>query len=359
MNREELKQAVCAEIDRRRDDIIGIADTMLHHPELGYKEIKTAALVRNTLAGLGLPVREGLAITGVDGVLAGDKPGPSLCIMGELDSVMAATPAVCDPVTGAAHQCGHHIQVASMLGAAIGLVGAGAAGALAGKIHFLGAPAEEFLEIEYRLGLANAGKITYLGGKQELIKLGYFDEIDIAMMVHAASKAPEPGLHYGFQANGFLAKFIRYAGRASHAGAAPQDGINALNAACLGILAVHAQRETFQDQDSIRVHPDHHQGRRRGERRALRRPHRDLRARPCSRSHSRRVEEGGPRVPSRRRRGRRGDAHPERARLPAHLPGRAADRASPWRTAGRCWARRAYTTAGSWAARSMWATCRI
>lgn len=255
MNREELKQAVCAEIDRRRDDIIGIADTMLHHPELGYKEIKTAALVRNTLAGLGLPVREGLAITGVDGVLAGDKPGPSLCIMGELDSVMAADAAVCDPVTGAAHQCGHHIQVASMLGAAIGLVGAGAAGALAGKVHFLGAPAEEFLEIEYRLGLANAGKITYLGGKQELIKLGYFDEIDIAMMVHAASKAPEPGLHYGFQANGFLAKFIRYAGRASHAGAAPQDGINALNAACLGILAVHAQRETFQDQDSIRVHP--------------------------------------------------------------------------------------------------------
>jgi len=250
-----LKEAVCAEIDRRRDDIVGIAQTMLHNPELGYKEVKTSKMVRDTLAGLGLPVREGLAITGVDGVLEGAAEGPAICIMGELDSVMAADAAVCDPVTGAAHQCGHHIQVASMLGAAIGLVGAGVAGSLAGKVHFLGSPAEEFLEIEYRLGLANAGQITYLGGKQELIKIGYFDDIDIAMMVHAQSKAPEAGFYFGYSANGFLAKFIRYVGKASHAGSAPQDGINALNAACLGIMAVNAQRETFQDKDSIRVHP--------------------------------------------------------------------------------------------------------
>ncbi len=255
MTREELKQAVCAEIDRRRDDIIGIAQTMLHHPELGYKETKTSALVSKTLADLGLPVRTGLAVTGVDGVLAGAQPGPAICIMGELDSVVSHEAAVCDPVTGAAHQCGHHIQVASMLGAAMGLVGAGAAPWLAGRVHFLGAPAEEFVEIEYRLGLAKEGKITYLGGKQELIKLGYFDDIGIAMMVHANSKTPQPGLFFGMQANGFLAKSIRYVGRAAHAAAAPHEAINALNAACLGILAVHAQRETFQDQDAIRVHP--------------------------------------------------------------------------------------------------------
>ncbi len=255
MNRDELKQAVCAEIDRRRDDIIGIAHTMRGHPELGYKEVKTAALVRDTLAGLGLPVREGLAITGVDGVLAGGQPGPAICIMGELDSVTGRDAEVCDPETGAAHQCGHHIQVASMLGAAIGLAGSGVAPSLAGRIHFLGAPAEEFLEIEYRLGLANEGKVTYLSGKQELVKLGYFDDIAMAMMVHSAANSPEPGFYFSGQANGFLAKFVRYVGRASHAGASPQDGINALNAACLGILAVHAQRETFRDQDAIRVHP--------------------------------------------------------------------------------------------------------
>ncbi len=255
MTRDQLKQAVCAEIDRRRDDIIGVAQTMLHHPELGYKEFKTSALVRDTLLGLGLPVRTGLAITGVDGVLTGSAPGPAICIMGELDSVVSFEAAVCDPITGAAHQCGHHIQVASMVGAAMGLVGAGAGSDLAGAVHFLGAPAEEFVEMEYRMGLAREGKITYLGGKQELIKLGYYDDIAIAMMVHANSKAPQPGLYFGMSANGFLAKFIRYIGRAAHAAAAPHDAVNALNAACLGILAVHAQRETFQDQDAIRVHP--------------------------------------------------------------------------------------------------------
>lgn len=250
-----LKLAVCAEIDRRRDDMIGLAQTILHNPELGYKEFKTSALVRDALAGLGLPVREGLAITGVDAVLAGGEPGPRVCIIGELDSVVSYDAAVCDPITGAAHQCGHNIQVAAMLGAAMGLAGAGIAPKLTGAVRFLGAPAEEFIEMEYRLGLAAKGKITYLGGKPELVKLGYFDDIDIAMMVHAQSETPQPGLYFRGGANGFIAKFIRYVGQSAQAASAPHKAINALNAACLGIMAMHAQRETFQDQDSIRVHP--------------------------------------------------------------------------------------------------------
>jgi len=160
-----------------------------------------------------------------------------------------------DPVTGAAHLCGHHIQVASMLGAAMGLVGAGAGPYLSGQVKFLGCPAEEYLEIEYRLGLMAEGKISFLGGKQELIKLGYFDDVDAAMMVHAFADTAEPGFLMNATGNGFMAKFIRYEGKPSHAGAAPHRGINALNAACIGIMAVHAQRETFQDDDAIRVHP--------------------------------------------------------------------------------------------------------
>jgi amidohydrolase len=158
-------------------------------------------------------------------------------------------------VTGAAHLCGHHIQVATMLGAAMGLVGAGAAKDLAGTVKFLGVPAEEYVEIEYRLTLKKEGKVTFLGGKQELIKQGYFDDIDMAMMVHSFPNTPEPAFLMNGTGNGFLAKFIEYKGKAAHAGAIPHEGINALNAACLGILAIHAQRETFQDKDSIRVHP--------------------------------------------------------------------------------------------------------
>ncbi|MDR1863292.1 MAG: peptidase dimerization domain-containing protein [Treponema sp.] len=55
--------------------------------------------------------------------------------------------------------------------------------------------------------------------------------------------------------NGFVSKVIRILGKAAHAAGAPHLGINALNAAALGNTALQYQRETFKDQDSIRVHP--------------------------------------------------------------------------------------------------------
>lgn len=255
MDREEIKKAVCEQIDQRRTELIETARTILRHPEFGFKEMKTASMVKEKLASLGCEVRDKLAITGVEGTLRCRKPGPVVLVMGELDSVMGKGSAHADPGTGAAHLCGHHIQVAAMLGAAAGLSGGGAAGLLSGTIKFLGAPAEEFIEIEYRLDLRRRKKLTFLGGKQELIKQGYFDDVDMAMMVHAFANAPEAAFYLGAAGNGFLAKFIEYRGKAAHAGASPHEGVNALNAACLGILAIHAQRETFQDQDAIRVHP--------------------------------------------------------------------------------------------------------
>ena len=255
MSREKIKESVCKRIDQRKEEVIEVARAILCEPEFGFKEEKTAARVKEILQSLGCEIREKLAVTGVEGSVKCKKPGPAVLIMGELDSVMGKGAPHADPQTGAAHLCGHHIQVAAMVGAAIGLVDAGAAEALSGTMKFLGAPAEEFIEIEYRLDLKRRKKITFLGGKQELIKQGYFDDVDMAMMVHAFPNAPEPAFYLEGAGNGFLAKFIEYRGKAAHAGAAPHEGVNALNAACLGILAVHAQRETFQDQDAIRVHP--------------------------------------------------------------------------------------------------------
>ena len=133
MDRETLKRVVCEQIDRRKDEMIQIAKTILGHPELGYKEVRTAALVKETLGKLQLPVREGLAVTGVEGTLLGKEAGPTVLVMGELDSVVAKEAPDSDPVTGAAHLCGHHIQVASMLGTAMGLAGAGVAGICPGR----------------------------------------------------------------------------------------------------------------------------------------------------------------------------------------------------------------------------------
>ena len=146
--KEQLKHAVCQEIDRRRDDIFEIGSTILHNPELGFKEFKTAATVAKTFASLGLPYREGLAITGVKATISSGRPGPTVAVMGELDALAVPQHPLADPTTGAAHACGHNGQISSMLAAAMGLVGGRALESLSGTVVFFAVPAEELVEIE-------------------------------------------------------------------------------------------------------------------------------------------------------------------------------------------------------------------
>ena len=74
-------------------------------------------------------------------------------------------------------------------------------------------------------------------------------------VVHQASRAEEGLLSLGGPSNGCIVKKIRYVGRAAHAGGAPHEGVKALKAAMLGMQAIDANRETFRDNDHIRVHP--------------------------------------------------------------------------------------------------------
>lgn len=251
-----LLQQVCAAIDARREQIIDIGESIMDAPELGFKEHQTADRVKEVFRLIGLSYEDGLALTGVRAVLQGSRPGPTVALMGELDALLVADhPRACR-TTGAAHACGHNAQIAGMLGAAIGLTESGVAKDLAGRIVFLAVPAEEYVEIEYRIGLVKQGKTTFLTGKQELIQLGLFDDIDMALMIHSTS----PDVHEGSaglspSSNGFVAKNIRFLGKASHAGMSPERGVNALNAATLALSAIHAQRETFRDEDCVRVHP--------------------------------------------------------------------------------------------------------
>jgi metal-dependent amidase/aminoacylase/carboxypeptidase family protein len=110
------------------------------------------------------------------------------------------------------------------------------------------------MEIEYRNKLRTEGKISFLGGKQELLALGEFADTDLSMMCHLGS-SPDKRCTVGGSSNGFVGKLIRYIGKEAHAGGAPHRGINALNAAMIGLMAINANRETFQDDDHIRVHP--------------------------------------------------------------------------------------------------------
>jgi metal-dependent amidase/aminoacylase/carboxypeptidase family protein len=77
----------------------------------------------------------------------------------------------------------------------------------------------------------------------------------MVLMFHLKETDPVKKVLIGATHNGVVAKFIRYRGKESHAGGAPHLGINALNAAMIGLMGIHAQRETFRDEDCIRVHP--------------------------------------------------------------------------------------------------------
>ena len=251
----DIKVRVCAAIDAAREEIFSVAEDVFRHPELGFKEIWTARRVEQALRDIGVPYRSNLALTGVKGWLDSGRPGPRVGLLGELDSVVVPEHPCADPQTGAADACGHPMQLAAMLGAGMGLARSGAMDHLSGKVALFAVPAEEYVDLEYRLDLVRQGQIEFLGGKSELVRLGEFDDIDIAMMVHAASNPDDRLASIKASSNAMVAKRVQFLGRASHAGSAPWEGINALNAGHVAIAALHAQRETFRDEDSVRVHP--------------------------------------------------------------------------------------------------------
>ena len=252
---DDLKRRACAAIDQRRDEFVDLAKEVFQNPETGFKETKTAQSVARFLDRMGVAHRDGLALTGIKGrIQGGAGPGPSVAILGELDSLIVNDHPNADVQTGAAHACGHNAQLGMMLGAAIGLMDQSVLPYLSGSIVPFAVPAEEFVEVEDRLALREHGQLEFLGGKQELIRLGEFDDVDLAMMCHTASDMKERSFSIGGTSNGHMVKFVEYAGRAAHAGAAPHEGINALNAANLALAAIHLNRETFTEQATARAH---------------------------------------------------------------------------------------------------------
>ena len=256
VSRQELKERAFAAIDQNRDKIIALGDSIFAEPELGFKEVKTAAKIKKVFEELGYEYQDGAAITGVIAPRKGKESKMKVAVMGELDAVVAPGHRCADPKTGAAHSCGHNCMIAALSGVAYALKDTGIMEELSGDIVLMAVPAEEYVEIGYRNELKKEGKIYFLGGKPEFIRLGYLDDVDVLLMQHSANYEGEQKRAYaGGETIGFLGKLVHYIGKEAHAGGAPHLGINALNAAQIGLMAVNAQRETFQDKDHIRVHP--------------------------------------------------------------------------------------------------------
>ena len=163
-----------------------------------------------------------------------------------------------------------------------------------------------------------------------MLRLGHLDDVDMAMMIHATPRTEEGKLAVPISNNGCMVKTVRYIGRAAHAGGAPTSGINALYAAKSGSSAINAIRETFRDEDTIRVHPIiTHGGSQVNVIPA------DVRLETYVRGKTLQAiadaDEGGPRAPRRRARARRQGRDRDAARLHADALRRDAGRALPRR----------------------------
>lgn len=229
-------------------------DYIWKNPETGYREWKTHAYLEEAFAKLGYELTLAGDIPGFTAELDTGRPGPTIAVFGEMDSLLCADHPDADPVTGAVHACGHCAQAAALLGIAAALQEPGALDGMCGKIRLVVVPAEELIEIGYRKELKNKGIIRYLGGKPEFLYRGLLDGVDLSFMIHTAAYGPgEAGISGGY--NGCIAKNIEFKGVASHAGGSPHLGVNALYAANVALNAINALRETFEDSAHIRVHP--------------------------------------------------------------------------------------------------------
>lgn len=250
---DETGQRILRLIDVHKDQIIAFAEDIAAHPEPGYEEFCTAGKTAEVLKNLEYKVTEHLARTGVKGTKS-IKEGPSLTVIGELDAIGCHSHPNANPVTGVAHACGHHAQMAAMIGCAIAMADPDVQKCLAGTVNFLAVPAEEYIDADKRARLKKEG-IEFCCGKSEMIRTGVFDDTDIALTTHVHMVPVEEDFYLGNPAcNGYSAERVTVRGKAAHGAIDPWNGVNALSITTSAIQMMGLMRETFREEDHVRLH---------------------------------------------------------------------------------------------------------
>ena len=234
--------------------MIELSEDIYRHPELGFKEFRSREQVIRFLDAAGIAHTD-VAYTGLTACLDSGKPGPNIGLIAEFDAVPTLGHPYAAEKDYAAHTCGHYAQIGVMLSLFLALKKSDILSELCGKVTLLVTPGEEFCDMDYRKSLIAQGKLHYPSGKQEMIAVGAFDDIDIMLSCHTMGiDMEENHAEIGASLNGFIQKRAIFYGKAAHAGANPEGGINALNAATLAISGINFLRETFRAEDAIRVH---------------------------------------------------------------------------------------------------------
>lgn len=241
--------------EKQKKYILNVERCLWGMPETGFREVRSTVFMKEVFSELGYEVCSFEDVTGFYADLDTGADGPTVAVLGELDSLICKSHPECDKQTGAVHACGHNTQNAMLAAVAADLKNKGMLDGLCGRIRFISVPAEELIEMTYREQLRESGKITYCSGKPEFIARGVFDGVDMAIMMHSSGLPSGKKLALDAGYNGCIAKRAVFTGRASHAGSCPQGGINALYAATNALTSANSLRETFIDSGKLRFHP--------------------------------------------------------------------------------------------------------
>lgn len=241
-------------VESHKDLILAAEADIKRMPELGFREWKTHAYLKERFEGLGYTVTELGDIPGFFADVDTGRPGPKVVVFGELDALPCPGHPFADPETNAAHACGHNCQCAALLGVAAALTAPDVLNEMSGSIRLFAVPAEEGVSASYREELKKKGTVRYFAGKPEVLYRGYLDDVDIALMVHQ-KEGGKTKMSCPRGSNGNVRKKAIFIGKSAHAGGSPHKGINALYAATNALSAANALRETFREKDKVRMHP--------------------------------------------------------------------------------------------------------
>ncbi|MGI6095578.1 MAG: M20 family metallopeptidase [Lachnospiraceae bacterium] len=213
-----MREKVNGWIDENRDKIVEVATWLYEHPEIALEEVESSKYLADWLEREGFQVER--AFAGVPTAFKAVKKqgeGPRIAYLAEYDAL-----------PGCGHACGHHMIAAMSVGAAAAL--SQILDEVGGEIAVFGTPAEETGD-----------------GKSYLTDQGVFKGYDAAMIIH-----PGGATELYPKMNAVSGMDFVFTGRASHAGALPYEGINALDAVVLLYNNINALRQQLRD--GTRIH---------------------------------------------------------------------------------------------------------
>ncbi len=216
MAKSELKARIGKQVEYHRHELIELSLRIHANPELGLREEKASTWLTGYLEKNGFEIEKGV----------GGLPTAFKAVYGSGRPVIALL-AEYDALPELGHACGHNIIATSAVGA--GVVAKCVVDDYGGTVAVIGTPAEELF-----------------GGKVTMVKAGVFEEVDAAMIVH-------PGVRNmaTIEALACVSLDIEFFGRAAHAAAHPEQGVNALEAMILAFNGLNSLRQHIKDKARI------------------------------------------------------------------------------------------------------------